>query len=241
MDLGPTVMSLLNIEPPMYMDGKSFAGKFEKPPRQYIFGSADRFDESTDMQRSVLDGRFVYIRNFMPELPLIYRNKYREQITMNKLLIDLNQNGDLQGDASYIFMSKKPTEELYDLNSDPYEVNNLAKNKDFKYKLLELRKQLENWQIEVDDRGFTPESKIINEFWPNMIQPVTSDVSIDISNHEISLNCNTEGASIGYQTDEKIGTNYWQLYSKPLKLEKIEKIRARAIRIGYKASRITSN
>lgn len=241
MDLGPTVMSILGIEPPFYMDGKPFAGKFEKSPRKYIFGSADRFDESTDMQRSVLDGRFVYIKNFMPDLPLIYRNKYREQIPMNKLLIDLNQNGDLQGDASYIFMSKKPIEELYDLSSDPYEVNNLANNEDFKYKLLELRKQLENWQIEVDDKGFFPESEIINEFWPNMIQPVTSDVSINISNNEITLNCNTEGASIGYQTDEDIGTKFWQLYTKPIDLEGIEKICARAIRIGYKASKTTSN
>jgi hypothetical protein len=193
------------------------------------------------MQRSVLDGRFVYIKNFMPELPLIYRNKYREQIPMNKLLIDLNYNGDLQGDASYIFMSKKPIEELYDLSSDPYEVNNLANNENFKYKLLELRKQLENWQIEVDDKGFLPESEIINEFWPNMIQPVTSDVSINISNNEITLNCNTEGASIGYQTDEDIGTKFWQLYTKPIDLEGIEKICARATRIGYKASKITSN
>ena len=112
MDLGPTVMSLMGIKPPTYMDGKAFAGKFEDNPRTYIFGSADRFDESTDMQRSVLDGRYVYIKNFMPHLPLIYRNKYREQIPMNKQLIELNTKGVLEGDAAYIFMQNKPFEEL---------------------------------------------------------------------------------------------------------------------------------
>ena len=90
MDLGPTVMSLVGIQPPDHMDGKAFEGVFEQSPRKYIFGSADRFDECTDMQRSVLDGRFVYIKNFMPERPLIYRNKYREQIPMNKHLIELD-------------------------------------------------------------------------------------------------------------------------------------------------------
>ena len=64
MDLGPTVMSLIGIQPPSHLDGKAFAGKYEQSPRKFIYGSADRFDESIDMQRSVLDGRFVYIKNF---------------------------------------------------------------------------------------------------------------------------------------------------------------------------------
>ena len=60
-----------------------------KKAKEYAFGTADRFDESTDMQRSVLmEGMFI--KNFMPELPLIYRNKYRERITMNSKLIQLD-------------------------------------------------------------------------------------------------------------------------------------------------------
>ena len=126
MDLGPTVMSLLGIKPPQHLDGRAFAGKYEQAPRKLIFGSADRFDESTDMQRSVLDGRYVYVKNFMPELPLIYRNKYREQIPMNAKLIALNQEKKLKGNAAYIFMNTKPQEEFYDLQNDPYEVHILA-------------------------------------------------------------------------------------------------------------------
>ena len=68
MDLGPTVLSLLGIKPPDFYDGIPFAGKFDGPNRKYAFGTADRFDESTDMQRSVIDGRYVYIKNFMPNL-----------------------------------------------------------------------------------------------------------------------------------------------------------------------------
>ena len=80
--------------------------------RKYAFGSADRFDEAVDMQRSVIDGRYVYIKNFRPELPLIYRNKYREQIPMNAKLIEMDRNNELTGDASYIFMKSKPVEEV---------------------------------------------------------------------------------------------------------------------------------
>ena len=239
MDLAPTVLSLTGQKPPKYMDGKAFAGPFEEAPRDYIYGSADRFDESTDMQRSVLDGRYVYIKNFMPELPLIYRNRYREQIPMNKHLIELDADGKLEGDAAYIFMKTKPLEELYDLKNDPYEVNNLANDPAHAEKLKLLRSQLSQWQASIKDRGFTPESEIIREFWPGMIQPVTADVNIQQQNNTIVLRCATEGASIAYQLSDAIGTDYWQLYSKPLLLQPQEKISTRAIRIGYKASKIT--
>ena len=242
MDLAPTVLSLLNIEPPPHYDGKAFAGPFEDKPRKYAFGTADRFDESTDMQRSVLDGRFVYIKNFMPELPLIYRNKYRERIPMNSKLIQMDSQGELNGDASYIFMKTKEVEELYDLQEDPYEVKNVATNPEYEDKLVELRNALSAWQIEIDDKGFLPENEIVKSFWPDMKQPVTEDVVFSLnSDGLLSLTTVTPGASIGYQLDENIGSNSWEFYHKPLRINEDQKIAARAIRIGFKASNTTLN
>lgn len=241
MDLGPTVMSLLGIKPPQHLDGRAFAGKYEQAPRKLIFGSADRFDESTDMQRSVLDGRYVYVKNFMPELPLIYRNKYREQIPMNAKLIALNQEKKLKGNASYIFMDTKPLEEFYDLQNDPYEVNNLANDPNYATKIKGYRKALKDWQIEIEDKGFVPEHDLIEMFWPEMKQPITQNVTFKKNNKgTLKLNSLTEGASIGYQIGDDIGTNHWNLYHKPLRIDTSQKILARAIRIGYKTSEITS-
>jgi N-sulfoglucosamine sulfohydrolase len=48
----------------------------------------------------------------------------------------------------YIF---RPAEELYDLENDELEVNNLAGNKEFASILLELRTRLESWQKETLD------------------------------------------------------------------------------------------
>ena len=242
MDLAPTVLSLLNIEPPAHYDGKAFAGPFEDKPRKYAFGTADRFDESTDMQRSVLDGRFVYIKNFMPELPLIYRNKYRERIPMNSKLIQMDSQGELDGDASYIFMKTKEVEELYDLQEDPYEVKNVTTNPEYADKLVELRNALSAWQIEIDDKGFLPENEIVKSFWPDMKQPVTEDVVFSLnSDGLLSLTTVTPGASIGYQFDENIGSDSWKFYHKPLRINEDQQIAARAIRIGFKASNITLN
>jgi N-sulfoglucosamine sulfohydrolase len=242
MDLGPTVMSLLNIKPPSHYDGKAFAGTYEEAARKYAFGSADRFDEVTDMQRSVLDGRFVYIKNFLPQLPLVYRNKYREQIPMNAKLIEMNRNKELTGDASYIFMETKPREELYDLESDPYEINNLANDPIHAERLTTYRKALANWQLEIGDKGFIPEHDLIEMFWPEMIQPITNNVTFEKEKKgKITLSCSTEGASIGYQIGNDIGSDHWDLYNTSIKLAGDEKIMARAIRIGYKASKTTSN
>ena len=240
MDLGPTTMSLLGIKPPSFLDGKAFLGKYKTKPRNYAFGSADRFDESTDMQRSVIDGRFVYIKNFMPELPLIYRNKYREQVSMNKKIIQMDRDDELIGDSKYIFMKSKQDEELYDLKFDPYEVDNIANNPDYKDKLIELRNALNTWQYEIDDKGFTNESELINEFWPNMIQPITKPVEITVSDNVVSLKCETKGASIGYQIGAQIGSQNWKLYNKPFDLSSNQKLATRAIKIGYKASTISN-
>ena len=139
-------------------------------------------------------------------------------------------------------MKTKPFEEFYDLSNDPYEVNNLINNDKYRGKINEFRSALENWQEEINDKGFIAENKIIKSFWPNMIQPKTESVSFNqIDEGLYELNSATTGASIGYQIDEKIGTNNWSLYYEPITIGEKQKVVARAIRIGYKASDITSN
>ena len=240
MDLGPTVLSLVGIQPPEYMDGKAFLGEHKEQSREYAFGSADRFDESTDMCRSVIDGRYVYIRNFMPELPLVYRLEYRENMDMVKTLVEMDQREELTGDAAYIFMKSKPMEELYDLESDPYEVHNLAKDPAYKDKLLELRKALAHWQLDVGDKGFIPEHELINMMWPGMVQPETSEVTFkSIGKGKIQLTSDTQGASITYCDEDEPGSSRWKLYSEPIRIENGKSISARAVRLGYKTSEIT--
>jgi len=239
MDLGPTVLSLAGIKPPDYMHGKAFLGSYKTiQPHKYAFGSADRFDESIDRSRSVLDGRFVYIRNYFPELPLIYRNKYREQIEMTQELIKMNLNNELKDDAAYIFMKTKPEEELYDLQNDPYEVHNLANIPEYAAKLNELRSALAKWQMTVGDKGLIDEYDLVQMMWPGLIQPETEKPVLNIVKNTVSILCNTEGASIAYQVNDEIGKQHWNLYHKPVSLQKGDKIAARAVRIGYKTSGI---
>jgi N-sulfoglucosamine sulfohydrolase len=233
MDLGPTVLSLAGIEPLEYMHGKAFLGPYATTkPHAYAFGSADRFDEAVDMSRSAIDGRYVYIRNFRPELPLIYRNAYREQIPMTQTLIEMDQQGKLHGDAAYIWMKTKPVEELYDLQHDPHEVHNLAADPAYQEQLLKMRAALASWQLEVKDLGFVPEHDLVQLMWPGLVQPETGAVVFTMKDAQLHLSCPTPGASIGYKIDD----GRWQLYHKPIKAAPGSGISAKAIRIGYKPS-----
>jgi uncharacterized sulfatase len=119
-------------------------------------------------------------------------------------------------------------------------VHNLANDPKYKERMTTYRKALADWQLEIGDKGFIPEYDLAEMFWPDMIQPVTANVSFVKSNETLTLNSNTNGASIGYQTGKQIGTKHWSLYTEPLKLKSKQKIVARAIKIGFMASDITT-
>jgi hypothetical protein len=57
-----------------------------------------------------------------------------------------------------LFREVRPAEELYDVNADPHEINNLANDPRFADTLKELRGRLDSWMDETDDKGREPES-----------------------------------------------------------------------------------
>lgn len=240
MDLGPTMLSIAGIKPPSYMQGRAFLGAFKDSARTVVYGSADRFDEVYDFSRSVIDGKFSYIRNLNPAIPLLYRNSYREQIEMTRTIIEMQKNGELTGNAAVIFRDSRDVEELYDLQNDPDETHNLAHDQQYREQLVKMRKQLAQWQLEVGDKGLIDEYNLVQLFWPGLIQPETKDVVITKNRNQIVLSCPTEGASIGYQVDNLIGGERWLLYTHPLQLKARQTLITRAKRIGYKTSKAVS-
>ncbi len=239
-DLAPTLLSLANIKAPGYMNGSPFLGKHIRSQEpKYIFGTADRFDEITDRIRSVRDKQFKYIKNYMPEKPLYQDLAYRKQMPIMQELIRLKKANQLTDYQALWFKETKPEEELYDIYKDPHELNNLANDPDFKEKLLELRQVCHEWVENINDTGLQDEKQLISQFWPNNVQPQTADPVVSINQSKISIQCATEGASIGYKIVMQ-GTDpvkkSWLVYSKPFKPIKNSKIIAIAHRIGYKRS-----
>jgi hypothetical protein len=58
---------------------------------------------------------------------------------------------------------KRPADELYDLRTDPHELNNLASSPEHRATLAELKASLDAWINETGDKGETPEPSIPEE------------------------------------------------------------------------------
>ncbi len=159
-DLGPTLLSLVGIKPPSYMQGRPFLGVYAAEPPAYLFGLRGRMDERYDLVRSVTDGRLVYIRNFMPHLPWGQHVEYMFQTPTTRVWKQLFDEGKLTPEQAYFWQVPKATEELYDLATDPDEVHNLAGNPAYQGKLKELRDVLRDHILQTRDLGFVPEDEI---------------------------------------------------------------------------------
>lgn len=159
-DLAPTVLNLAGVKLPEHMQGRAFLGADLTPPRQYVYGARDRMDERYDIIRSIRDKRYRYIRNYEPFKPYYqYMNTPEGGPTMRELR-RLHAAGKLPAAAELFMADRKPVEELYDLETDPHEVRNLAGSPAHRRALERLRAAHVQWMLDTRDLGLLPEPEI---------------------------------------------------------------------------------
>jgi len=158
-DFAPTLLSLVGIEPPEWMQGHAFLGRHIAPPQPFLFGFRGRMDERYDCVRSVTDGRFVYVRNFRPDKIYGQHLNYMWQTPTTRVWEQMFKDGKLNKVQS-AFWKSKPPEELYDLQSDPDEVTNLAPVSEHRATLEKMRSALRGHEREIRDVGLLPEGEI---------------------------------------------------------------------------------
>jgi N-sulfoglucosamine sulfohydrolase len=155
-DLAPTMLALAGAPKPAKMQGKIFLGDRTETESLYVIGYRDRCDMTVIRLRSVRDTRYRYIRNFTPWVPFLARNEYKEkQYPLWTLLPKLHAEGKLTPPQAAMCQPTMPEEELYDMEADPHQLNNLAKssNPTHQAALKNLRGVLEKWMVETNDHG----------------------------------------------------------------------------------------
>ncbi len=158
-DVTASSLYFAGIEIPGWMEGRTLFGPDAKP-REYVVSARDRCDETVEHMRSVRTKRYKYIRNYLHQRPHLQPNRYKDGKAIIKRMHALHEGGELKPEIDRLFFAPRPYEELYDLDKDPWEMNNLASEDQAKDKLRELAGILDRWIDETGDKGreLEPES-----------------------------------------------------------------------------------
>ncbi|MBL7223634.1 MAG: sulfatase [Candidatus Brocadiae bacterium] len=164
-DFGPTLLHLAGLKIPKQMDGKAFLGDDISAEalaaRDETFGYADRFDEKYDLCRSLRKGRFKYLRSYQAFYPDGLQNNYRYRMLAYEEWRTLFKAGKLNA-AQRQFHERKPVEALYDIETDPHEVEDLSGDPKYAATLADLRGRLQARVKGLPDLSFYPESHLID-------------------------------------------------------------------------------
>jgi len=159
-DMAPTLLSLTGTPAPSYMQGSAFLGKHKGEEVKYIYMFRDRMDGRYDLTRSVVDGKYRYIRYFNPNRPWMQHLEYLWKAPSMRSW----ERAYLAGECNEVqsrFWQTKPLEELFDTENDPWEVNNLANDPAHAGRLQEMRSLMMEKAEEIMDAGFIPEAERI--------------------------------------------------------------------------------
>jgi N-sulfoglucosamine sulfohydrolase len=136
--------------------GRSFLSIIDKEDRiegwDKVFGS-HTFHEVTNYwpTRYMRTPKFKYHRNIAWKLDFPFAADLYGSLTWEGIR---NSKPTMLGSRSLKAYIQRPPEELYDLEADPQEVNNLAEDPKYAAQLKEMRTELEAWQVRTDDLWF---------------------------------------------------------------------------------------
>ncbi len=182
-DFAPTLLSLIGANIPKHMQGRAFLGEKASPAPEYAHTFRARADERIDFKRGVTDGRYNYIRNYLAYLPTGQHVNYLYDNPATGEWESLFKQGKTTAAQSAFFLPA-PLEELFDLEADPDEVNNLANDPAHREVLLRMRKANREHLLKTRDTGFIPEALLVE--WSRGSGKTPYDIARDYVQYPLS-------------------------------------------------------
>jgi len=162
-DIAPTFIKLAGVPENKSFEGEDFSpllGNPEAPVREFVYAEHHWHDFDA-CERAVRSEQFKYIRNYFNDLAATPPADAVRSPTFQAMR-HLRDAGKLTSAQKDSFQKPRPAEELYDLNSDPDEMNNLAADPGYAATLAKFRQQLESWQKDTHD--IAPVARTPDEF-----------------------------------------------------------------------------
>ena len=161
-DLLPTLLEAASVPVPDDVEGRSFLGLLrsgEYVPNDWIF--AEKNTSPGDIKRCIRNHRYKYIHNYDAGPKLLLPTDIEQSLTRRDM-----------GDEH---LEQRPPVELYDLQEDPWEMENLAGRPEQADVESDLASLLQNLMEETDDpilHGAIPrpqdEAEIFNRIWSSI-------------------------------------------------------------------------
>ena len=159
-DFAPTMLSLLDLTIPDYMQGKPFLGSKVGAPRHYAHAARDRVDEAYDFVRATRDKRWLYVRTYRPDLSFNQPTYYSDMGEVRHEFYKLAKRSKMSASQRDYAGPVRPMEALYDCLADPMNLKNLATDRKHLKDLNRLRNVQGEWMRKVRDLGFLPEELV---------------------------------------------------------------------------------
>ena len=217
-DMPKTWLSITGSAVPEPMQGRVFLGPDTEPERDVHLAFRGRMDERIDNARAVTDKRFLYIRNYMPYVPWMQKLTFLWNMKASGAWVQAVADGKADEIQSRLFFPKGQVEELYDMQSDPDCVENLAECPDHQPVLERLRTRLRERQLEVFDAGLMPETEMVRmasdhdtTMYEMVRDPALYDVAglLDAADLALAQDPAHRAALRGLLDHEHVGMRYW--------------------------------
>jgi N-sulfoglucosamine sulfohydrolase len=157
-DLGPTVLRLAGVDVPEHMQGRDVLSP-EAEPKTYQYTFRTNHGPHFYPVRAVTNGQYRYIRFYMPHKPLGLRQFYQWGNPSYQAWDRLCHETPDQCPSKFAqWFRPKPTEYLFNIQEDPWEMNNLADDPEHKDMLKQMRGKVSQHLRETKDLGLFPQT-----------------------------------------------------------------------------------
>lgn len=154
-DLGPTVLSLAGLKTPPQMQGKALLGEYaNKKKREMQFALAANQLHHFMPVRAAMDGRYKYLRSYLPYRQFALRNYYQWGMPSNKAWDEYVMSGKNNHPEWAQTFGHHEAEMLFDLANDPFELNDLSRQPAYAKQLERFRQAMKNHVRSTQDLGF---------------------------------------------------------------------------------------